>query len=76
MTTCPRWNRCFSELNLARTHPKQVAEYLNELRPYFNGYPLEHPGKIILITREGVAAVDEPIAFLRATLPLPALRAS
>lgn len=66
----------FSELNLARTHPKQYADYLNELRPYFNGNKLERPGKIILITREGVAAVDEAIAFLRATQPLPALRAS
>jgi hypothetical protein len=61
------------ELNLARTDPKRYAEFLAEMRPYFNGKHLERPGQVILITREGVAAVDEAIGFLRATQPVRAL---
>ncbi len=65
-----------AELNLARTDPQRYAEYLSELRPHFNGKQLERPGGIILVTREGVAAVDEAISFLRSTEPVSALRPS
>ena len=65
-----------NELNLARTNPKQFAEFLAEMRPYFNGNNLERPGQFILVTQEGVAAVDEAISFLRSTAPLSALRIS
>ncbi|MGI9321013.1 MAG: CAP domain-containing protein [Thiogranum sp.] len=65
-----------NELNLARTNPKRYAEFLSEMRPYFNGNHLERPGELILVTREGVAAVDEAIGFLRSTAPLSDLRAS
>lgn len=65
-----------NELNLARTDPKQYAEFLAEMRQYFNGKQLERPGEIILVTREGVAAVDEAISFLGSTRPLAALRSS
>jgi uncharacterized protein YkwD len=64
------------ELNLARTDPKRYAGFLAELRPYFNGNHLHRPGQPILITKEGVAAVDEAIDFLRTTQPLPALTLS
>jgi uncharacterized protein YkwD len=64
------------ELNLVRTNPKQYAEFLSEMRDHFNGNLLERPGEFILVTREGVAAVDEAISFLRSTAPLSALRAS
>ncbi len=64
------------ELNLARTNPKRYAEFLAEMRPYFNGNHLERPGQITLLTQEGVAAVDEAISFLRSTEPLSALRFS
>ena len=66
----------FDELNLARTEPNRYAEFLVELRPYFNGKHLERPGQIILVTQEGVAALDEAIAFLRSAEPLPPLRLS
>jgi len=66
----------FAELNLARTGPKQYAEFLSEMRQYFNGNQLERPGQVILITREGIPAVDEAISFLRSTKPLPALKLS
>jgi len=65
-----------NELNLARTNPKRYAEFLSEMRPYFNGNQLERPGELILLTREGVAAVDEAISFLHSTAPLSDLIAS
>jgi hypothetical protein len=52
----------------ARTDPQHYAT-LAEMRPYFNGNNLERPGEIILVTREGVAAVDAAIQFLRSTAP-------
>jgi uncharacterized protein YkwD len=64
------------ELNLARTHPKRYAEFLAEMRQYFNGSQLERPGEVILVTQEGAAAVDEAISFLRSTAPVSALRPS
>ncbi len=63
----------FDELNLARTDPKQYAEFLAAMRPYFNGNHLQQPGQPILITKEGAPAVDEAIEFLRAMQPLPPL---
>jgi uncharacterized protein YkwD len=64
------------ELNLARTDPQGYAAFLTEMRPYFNGRYLERPGQVILLTQEGVAAVDEAISFLRSTEPLSVLRPS
>ena len=61
------------ELNLARTDPRQYAEFLAAMRPYFNGNQLQQPGQAILITKEGAPAVDEAIEFLRALQPLPPL---
>jgi len=64
------------ELNLVRTNPKRYAEFLSEMRPYFNGNRLERPEEVILITQEGVVAVDEAIRFLRSTKPVSALKSS
>ena len=64
------------ELNLARTDPKRYAELLAEMRPFFNGNRLERPGEVILVTQEGIAAVDEAVGFLSSTKPLPPLTAS
>jgi len=65
-----------NELNLARTNPQQFAEFLSQMRPHFKGNQLERPGELILVTEEGVAAVDEAISFLRSMAPLSALRPS
>ena len=65
-----------NELNLARVNPKRYAENLSEMRPYFNGNRFARPGEVILVTQEGVSAVDEAIRFLRTTAPVSALRAS
>lgn len=65
-----------TEINLARTNPSGYAEHLIALRPYFNGRRFERPGKVAIITKEGVAAVDEAIRFLRATKPISQLVSS
>lgn len=59
------------EMNLARTNPQQYAAYVAEFKAYYNGNKLTLPGKPALQTSEGVTAVDEAVAFLRAAKPLP-----
>ena len=61
------------EINLARTRPAVYASYLEPLRDRFEGKILALPNGKILRTREGVAAVEEAIRFLRRSRPLPAL---
>lgn len=58
------------EMNLARQHPEVYAAYLEELRGNFRGKILVLPGRTMSRTREGVAAVDEAIRFLRRARPL------
>lgn len=66
-----------AEMNLARTQPQQYAAYLEEYRKYYQDMRLMIPGsKRALTTFEGVRAVDEAIAFLRAASPVAALEAS
>lgn len=65
-----------AELNAARTDPAAYARKARALRALFNGDRIERPGEIAVVTREGLAAVDEAIAFLERQTPLPALRDS
>jgi uncharacterized protein YkwD len=66
-----------SALNTARTHPLTVAAWLDELSRDFTGTRLKRPAWPIPVqTTEGVAAVREAIAALRAQPPLPALTLS
>jgi len=72
------------EINVARTQPQKYAALLAQLRPHYVGTKLQHPGDLApasgrgaaLMTHEGVKAVEEAIAFLRATSPLPPLTVS
>lgn len=60
------------EINFARANPQAYAERLTVYRSYFQGKIVHYPGNPTgLITSEGVAAVDEAIAFLRKQQPLP-----
>ncbi len=61
------------EMNLARQHPAIYAGYLTEMRGQFQGKNLGLPGRTVLRTHEGVAAVDDAIRFLRQTGPLAPL---
>lgn len=66
-----------AEINFARSHP---AEYAGELRQYrraFDGRLVHMQGETgDVLTREGVAAVDEAIAVLKNQQPLPPLALS
>ncbi len=66
----------YVELNRARTDPKQYAENLKELRKFYRGSMLELPGETRIMTREGVAAVDEAIDFLERARPIGPLKVS
>jgi len=48
-----------------RTDPTYFILYLVELLPYFDDYLLQLPGKYPKLTREGAAAVEDGIEFLR-----------
>ncbi len=70
-------NTVVAEINLARSDPKAYSVFLEELLPYYHGKNFKHPEEeMTLITREGKAAVEEAIAFLRSAEPLPLLTPS
>ncbi len=62
-----------NEMNLARTQPRQYAEYLVDLRQYYHGDLIEVPGQIAVRKREGIAGIDEAIRYLKTVKPAPAL---
>ena len=62
------------EMSEARRGPKAYARYLRELRDCFEGTLWKRPGRVPLRTEEGVAALDEAIAFLESARPLGPLR--
>jgi uncharacterized protein YkwD len=61
-----------SEINQARAHPEVYASYLEKLKPLFVGKVYRGS----LTTKEGWAAVEDAIAFLRAAKPQPPLNTS
>lgn len=65
------------EINLVRSNPQQYAAYLEQSKKYYKGKDYQPPGKAArLTTVEGVSAVDEAIAALRATKPMPSFALS
>ncbi len=63
-----------AETNVARSDPARYVGYLKEMRGYFIGKGYRVPGSFNLVmTKEGVAAVDEAIAFLSRQRPISAL---
>lgn len=62
------------EMSDARTRPRAYAQHLRELRDGFEGTLWHRPGRLPLRTEEGVAALDEAIAFLEAARPAGPLR--
>ncbi|MBK9796534.1 MAG: CAP domain-containing protein [Holophagaceae bacterium] len=62
------------EMSDARTAPRAYARHLRELRGFFEGMLWHRPGRVPLRTEEGVAALDEAIAFLEAVRPVGPLR--
>lgn len=62
------------EMSDARVRPKAYAKHLRELRACFDGLLWNRPGRVPLRTEEGVAALDEAIAFLESARPVGPLR--
>lgn len=65
-----------SEMNLARTSPRQYAAYLEAWRKFFNGKTFRQPGSPSVETVEGVSALEEAIKYLNSATPLPPLQLS
>ncbi len=64
------------ELNRARQDPAAYAEHLVEMKDRFTGTHTYDGDRGHILTREGLAAVDEAIGFLRLSRPLPPLAVS
>src|ERR1041385_1328796 len=64
------------EMNLARQNPALYATFIQKLRSRMNGNLLVLPGRTRIHTREGTAAVDEAIRFLKSAQQLPPLTLS
>ena len=63
-----------AETNLARTAPRRYAGHLQEMRSLYHGKAYRMPGSgAVLMTSEGVAALEEAISFLSKQKPLPPL---
>ncbi len=67
----PFEQQVLAALNAARTDPAAYAAGLKQYRTYFHANLLRYPGQSADIeTEEGVAVVDEAIAFLKRQAPL------
>ncbi len=64
------------EMNLARQHPELYADFLEARRAKFRSDVFVLPAGSLLRTREGAAALDEAIRFLRNARPLAPLSVS
>lgn len=64
------------ELNLARTDPAAYAEYIEDFKKHYVGKYISIGGETQIVTREGVPAVNEAIAYLKSVRPAPPLRVS
>lgn len=59
-----------AEINRLRQHPKLYAAWMRtELRPQMEGTLWRRPGRVPVRTQEGLAALDEAIAFLEKVPP-------
>ena len=61
------------EMNLARQNPALYATFVQELRSRMSGNVLVLPGHTKIRTKEGTAALDDAIRFLKNAQPLPPL---
>ena len=61
------------EINYARANPQEYLKALELFRRNYRGNEIHYPEGDVLVTNEGVAAIDEAIAFVRKLKPLPPL---
>jgi uncharacterized protein YkwD len=69
----PRENEILAEINLARTNPAQYLRYLEDFRHYYHGKEIKFSDGQVLVTNEGVSALEEAIVFVRSMKPLSPL---
>jgi uncharacterized protein YkwD len=65
-----------TETNRLRQNPTAYAEELEKLKQFYEGNLLNLPGVATVETQEGIAALEEAIAVLHRTKPLPLLTPS
>ncbi|MEM9945077.1 MAG: CAP domain-containing protein [Cyanobacteria bacterium P01_D01_bin.36] len=65
-----------AETNVLRANPAAYAQKLIAIRQYYQGNLVAVPGQPLQEVVDGVAALDEAIAVLQSTAPLPLLVAS
>lgn len=61
------------EINYARANPHEYVKALELFKRNYRGKEIHYPEGGVLVTNEGVVALDEAISFLRKQKPLPAL---
>lgn len=72
--TGPNAKQMLAETNLARTEPDRYADILRKMRSNFTGNIYRDPGTaVLLVTTEGISALDEAISYLSKQEPLPPL---
>jgi uncharacterized protein YkwD len=72
----PIEQRVISEMNKVRENPKSYIPMLEKYKKSFQGKNARLSPNSYLITKEGVKAVDEAIAFLKSVRPVGALTIS
>ena len=63
----------FDEINYARANPEEYLKALELFRKNYRGKEIHYPEGGVLVTNEGVAALDDAIAFVKKLKPLPPL---
>ena len=66
-------NEIVKELNMARQNPKKYAKFLEQIKPYYEGKLFKRTGNVVIMTEEGVSAVEEAIFYLKTVKPCSAL---
>ncbi len=61
------------EINLARANPSAYIKFLEQFKQYYRDKEIHYADGSVLVSNEGVAALDEAIAFMRPLKPLPPL---
>lgn len=62
-----------AEINAARTSPTAYASKIEALRQYYDGLMLRIPGKPVVLTVEGEAALADAISILKRITPVKAI---
>ncbi len=60
-----------AEINRARTNPAAYADWLENMKQYFDGNELKIPGRPSFTTTTGAAGFDEAIQYMKSVSPAP-----